>query len=688
MSEPARNRLAESASPYLLQHAANPVAWQPWDDHAIELARAGGRPILLSVGYSACHWCHVMAHESFEDPETAALMNAHFVNVKVDREERPDLDQIYQLAHQVLNQQPGGWPLTAFLDPDTLLPFFSGTYFPRRSRHGLPAFTDVLARIAEVFATRRADLSAQGERLTALFAGLDEAADGPAATAAALWQGAREALGARFDDAAGGFGSAPKFPMPATLDALLRHWSRSRDGDPDRAALDMVMSTLTRMGRGGLFDHLGGGFSRYATDRQWLIPHFEKMLYDNGLLLSVYSHALGVGPDPLFEHVVDETAAWLLREMRHPDGAFQAAVDADSEGEEGRYYVWRRNDVRRLLDDDEYLVIETLYGLDRPAVFEGRWILHRTDAWRAVVERLSLAPQRAAALLASGRAKLLAAREARPRPSIDDKVLAGWNGMAIAGLAAAAVRRGRSDWLDAAGQAADFIREQLVADGRLHAVWRAGRRGHRAFLDDHVHLIDALVTLLGARWRDADAAFARALADDLLEHFEDRDAGGFFFTAHDQETLIHRPKPLQDDATPAGNAVAVRALGRLGHLLGEQRYLDAQNRTIDWGLARIRAQPQAFCAFLAATTAAAHAEHILVRGPANALDPWLAVARAGYHPDRDVFAVPYEHAGIVPAHLPRLVSAEARQRVVAYRCEGTRCSAPIESLAALQVELA
>jgi uncharacterized protein len=689
MSEPLRNRLGDSASPYLLQHAHNPVAWQPWDDAAIAHARDSGRPILLSIGYSACHWCHVMAHESFEDPVTAAAMNAHFVNVKVDREERPDLDQVYQLAHQVLNQRPGGWPLTAFLDPQTLLPFFSGTYFPPRARHGLPAFVDLLARIAEVFATHRDDLEVQGKRLAALFAGLDAAPDAPAAAAGALWQTARKALGERFDGAAGGFGSAPKFPMPATLEALLRHWSRSRrSGDVDRDSLDMVMTTLTRMARGGLFDHLGGGFCRYATDRLWLVPHFEKMLYDNGLLLSLYSDALGIGPDPLFEHVVDETAGWLLRDMQHPEGGFFSATDADSEGEEGRYYVWRRNEVRRLLDDDEYLVIETLYGLDRPANFEGSWILHRSDAWRAVAERLSLPPERAFALLASGRAKLLAARASRTPPAIDDKILAGWNAMAMAGLAAAAVRRGRSDWLQAAGRAADFVRERLVSAGRLHAAWRNGRLGHRAFLDDHAHLIDALVTLLSARWRDSDAEFARRLADDLLEHFEDRDSGGFFFTAHDQETLIHRSKPLQDDATPAGNAVAVRALGRLGQLLGDRRYVDAQNRTIDWGLARIRTQPQAFCGFLAAAVAAeAPGEQILLRGPADQLEPWLALARSGYHPDRAAFAVPYDEANVIPANLPRLVSADLRHRVVAYHCQGTHCSAPIHSLDALRSAL-
>jgi uncharacterized protein len=687
MSETVHNRLASTASPYLLQHADNPVAWQPWDAEALALARRTQRPILLSVGYSACHWCHVMAHESFEDADTAALMNARFVNIKVDREERPDLDRVYQLAHQLMNQQAGGWPLTAFLDPDTLLPFFSGTYFPRSPRHGLPAFVAVLTRIAEVFAERRDELREQGGRMADLFARLEAPPEeAPGLDPAVLRHAARDGLAERYDAAAGGFGQAPKFPMPAALETMLQHWSAARRrGDNDRQALDMVMTTLTRMARGGIFDQLGGGFCRYATDRQWLIPHFEKMLSDNGLLLALYSDALGVGPDPLFEHVVDETAGWLLREMRDPEGAWYAAQDADSEGAEGRYYVWRRAEVQRLLDPDEYLVIETLYGLDRPAHFEGGWILHRTDAWRAVTERLSLEPARAEALLASARAKLLTARNARPRPGTDNKILCGWNALAIRGLARAAVRRGRDDWLTAAQRAADFLRGNLWLDGVLHASWREGRIGHPAFLDDHALLIGALLTLLSARWRDVDVMFARQLADSLLARFEDNDNGGFYFTAHDQETLIHRPKPVQDDAIPAGNATAAAALHGLGALLAEPRYLESASRTIDWALAGATPYPAAHCAAISAAVAIRQpGELILLRGPEAAMAEWQRHAQRGYRPDRAVYAVPYEGVSAMPPQLPRLVSANLRSKVLAYVCEGTQCGPPIDSLAEFQ----
>jgi len=575
---PDANRLDESKSPYLRQHADNPVHWQPWDEQALAAAQERDVPILLSIGYSACHWCHVMAHESFEDATTAGLMNQLFVNIKVDREERPDLDRVYQTAHQILTQQTGGWPLTVFLDPHSRLPFFSGTYFPRTPRYGMPAFTDLLKRVATVWAERRDELAEQGEKVQDIFDSLNAPGNPDAALPeAAILDAARDQLAGAFDSSHGGFGTAPKFPMPSSLERLLRHWARSREtrGGPDREALDMVLQSLTRMARGGIFDHLGGGFCRYSVDAEWLVPHFEKMLYDNGALLALYADAMAISPDNLFEAVVRDTAGWLLREMQHPDGGFHAALDADSEGEEGRFYVWHREQVRRLLDDDEYAVIETLYGIEKPANFEGSWILHRRDAWRAVVERLSLTAEEADRLLASARQKLFDAREQRPRPGRDDKILVAWNGLAIRGLARASTVLDQPSWAEAATRAVDFIRQDMVIDGRLHASWMEGEVGVRAYLEDHAFLLDGLLALLAVRWRDADVRFAVALADALLDHFLDREEGGFFQTAHDAEAMIYRPKPTLDESTPAGNAVAASALGRLGHLLGRQDYLDA-----------------------------------------------------------------------------------------------------------------
>ncbi|MBK80662.1 MAG: thioredoxin domain-containing protein [Gammaproteobacteria bacterium] len=687
------NRLADETSPYLRQHADNPVDWYPWSDEALSLARRRQQPILLSIGYSACHWCHVMAHESFEDPEVAAVMNGHFVNVKVDREERPDLDKVYQLSHQLLTQAPGGWPLTMFLDPDTLVPFFGGTYFPRTARHGLPGFRDLLVRIVDVFESRREELSAQGEKVADVLASLDTgplSGEGEGVADEALLQSARDALAAQYDSADGGFGRSPKFPMPGTLERLLRHWAgTARAGQPDRAALDMVMTTLTRMARGGIHDHLGGGFCRYATDRRWMVPHFEKMLYDNGLLLGLYTDALALGPDPLFELAVTGIVDWLERDMRHPEGAFHAALDADSEGEEGRYYLWRRNEVKRLLTEDEYLVIETLYGLDKPANFEGRWILHRYDAWAGVVSRLSLDTGEAAALWSSAREKMLAARTTREAPALDDKILTSWNALAIHGLAKAAVQLDRPDWLDMARSALDFLRDRLFVDGRLMATWKDGVARHPAYLDDHAFLLQAALTLLGAGWRDEDARLARTLAEALLARFEDTEAGGFFFTAHDHETLICRPKPTMDDAVPPGNAVAARALSDLGHLLGDARYLEAANRTIDWARKAMEAHPAGHCSMLTALEEVTRPpELIVIRGPAGSFAPWLAAARDGYRPRRRVYAIPAAaDPRLVPPYLPRLVSADSAGKTTAYRCEGFSCSLPIGAPEALAAEL-
>ncbi len=682
------NRLSEETSPYLLQHADNPVEWHPWDEKALALARERQQPILLSIGYSACHWCHVMAHESFEDDATAAVMNAHFVNIKVDREERPDLDKVYQLAHQLLTQNTGGWPLTMFLDPDTLLPFFGGTYFPGSPRYGLPGFTDLLLRIHSVFAEKREELSQQGEKVGSVLARLQSIPQGSALEDDALLGKARDDLAAQYDAQHGGFGREPKFPMPTTLEKLLRHWAyTNRAGERDRDSLDMVMRSLTAMARGGIFDHIGGGFCRYSVDRQWQVPHFEKMLYDNAQLLSLYADALSIGPDPLFQATARETATWLLREMRHPQGGFHAALDADSEGEEGRFYVWRREQVRKLLAEDEYLLVETLYGLDKPANFENKWNLRRTDSWRSVVERLSFADDEAVALLASARRKLFEARAQRVRPGLDDKVLTAWNGLAIAGLARAGAVLNEPAWIDAATAAADFLHDNVWIDGQLYATWKAGIARHPAYLDDYAFLLHGLIKLLQARWSDRHARFAAALADAALAAFEDAQAGGFYFTAHNHESLIHRPKPSNDDALPPGNGVMARALDALGHLMGESRYLEAADRTLRWARSLMEQAPAAHCTLLSALEEQRYAPQVVViRGPADEIGEWQAAATGGFAPWRQVYAIAYG-ANALPTYLPRLVSAEEQSRAAAYVCSGLSCSLPIHDLESLKAAL-
>ena len=677
------NRLGSETSPYLKQHADNPVEWQPWDDQALTEAQNLGKPILLSIGYSACHWCHVMAHESFEDPAIAEVMNANFVNIKVDREERPDLDKVYQLAHQLLTQQTGGWPLTAFLDPDTLVPFFAGTYFPKSPRYQLPGFADLLRRIRETFDAKRDELTEQGERITEVLTQLNERqADGDVGPSADdLIRSAHTMLETQYDAAEGGFGSAPKFPMPGTISRELSHWAFSPTDHERRVSLDRSMSTLTKMARGGIYDHLGGGFFRYATDRKWMIPHFEKMLYDNGQLLRLYSNALAIGPDDLFENAVVETADWLLREMCHPEGGFYAALDADSEGEEGRFYLWRRDLVKRLLDPTEYLVVETLYGLDKPANFEGRWNLHRNDAWRSVVMRLSMSREDADAALGSAKAKLLAERTRRIRPGLDDKVLTGWNGLAIAGLATAGVQLGRQDWIEAASRCADFLRANVWTGTRLMATWTEGQARYPGYLDDYANLLTGLLALLAADWREQDADFALQLADRVLSDFQDDERGGFYFTGHDHESLIYRPKPTMDDAQPPGNGTIAETFIRLGHLFGESRYLDAAHRTLDWASEQMARYPAGHCALISALELdRAGPEQIILRGPADELGQWLQVARSGFRPARSTFAIPWEETRTLPSYLPRLVSAETKSKVVAYRCEGMACSLPVDSL--------
>jgi len=419
------NRLAGETSPYLLQHAQNPVDWYPWGPEALERARAEDKPVLLSIGYSACHWCHVMAHESFEDDETAALMNESFVNVKVDREERPDLDRIYQAAHQMLTQRGGGWPLTMFLSPRDQRPFFGGTYFPPEPKYGMPAFREVLERVAAWYPGHVADVDRQGAALVKVLGELvrPAAGDTGAITRAPL-EAARASLQRDFDGKFGGFGSAPKFPHPMNIEFLLRAWRATADSEePDLQSLYMATLTLTRMAEGGIYDQLGGGFSRYSVDPYWMIPHFEKMLYDNGQLLTVAAQASVATGEPLFRRVAGETADWMRRDMEHATGGFYSTLDADSEGHEGRFYVWTPDQARKLLDPVEYQVFSRCFGLDRDANFEGAWHLHTFESLARVAGEVQLDEQRAASVLDSARAKLLAARNRRVWPGRDEKIL-------------------------------------------------------------------------------------------------------------------------------------------------------------------------------------------------------------------------------------------------------------------------
>jgi len=566
------NRLAAETSPYLLQHADNPVDWQSWNEAALAQARAESKPILLSIGYSACHWCHVMAHESFEDEPTAAVMNRLFVNIKVDREERPDLDQIYQTAHQMLTGRTGGWPLTLFLTPEGT-PFYGGTYFPKESRYGLPGFVELCERIGEIWRTRRQDIDKQNRELLAV---MNRRQPGQAIELDSQpIDHLRSILLGSFDRQQGGFGGAPKFPHPTDL-AFLLH----RPDDPE--AREAALFTLRCMAQGGIHDQLGGGFCRYSVDECWEIPHFEKMLYDNGPLLGLYADAFALTGDAYFKEVAEGIVGWLQREMTSPEGAFYSSLDADSEHEEGKFYVWERAQVAMLLTPQESALAGRHWGLEQPPNFEGRHWHLKVAAPVAEGE---------AALLESARAKLFAAREQRVRPGCDDKILTSWNALMIEGLAHAAHIFGRADWLAAARRALDFLRSRHWQDGRLLATSRHGKVHLPAYLDDHAFLLAALLELMRGDQRSEEVDFARQLADALLTHFEDKQNGGFFFTAHDHESLIQRPKTAHDNALPSGNGVAARVLPQIGNLLGEARYLGAARRTLQAFGTQLSQQP-------------------------------------------------------------------------------------------------
>src|SRR5687768_17000051 len=649
-AQPAhKNRLANETSPYLRQHAGNPVEWYPWGPEALLRAREENKPILLSIGYSACNWCHVMAHESFEDAAVAAVMNRLFVNVKVDREERPDLDQIYQTAHQMLAQRAGGWPLTMFLSPDGT-PFFGGTYFPKH------VFPDLCERVASLWREKRTEIAAQNDEVLKAFARTLPRTEIAVGLDAAPVQALLDVLRANFDARYGGFGAAPKFPHPTDLELCLR-----------KGASEIALTTLKRMCEGGIYDQLGGGFCRYSTDAQWMIPHFEKMLYDYGPLLGLIADAWLVSADALYQRCAAETVAWMMREMQSPEGGYYSSLDADSEGEEGKFYVWDRDEVQRLLTPEEYAATAAHFGLDQPPNFENRhWHLYVAQPGTAAVH------------------KLFAAREKRIRPGRDEKILVSWNALAIRAMARAGRAFERSDWTASARRALAFLRATLWRDGRLLATYKDGKAHLNAYLDDYALLIAALLELMQEEFSNADLQWATALADVLLEQFEDQADGGFFFTARDHESLILKPKPGQDHATPSGNAVAAWALTRLAALTGEERYARAARRTLELFDAAMREFPGGFATMaIALDDHVAQPKTLVLRGQPDALHAWRRELAREFLPDTAVLAIPDGLQG-----LPALLDKPRRaQPVNAWLCRGVTCLEPISDLVHLKKAL-
>ena len=667
------NRLSQETSPYLLQHKDNPVDWRPWGPEALGEAAAGDKPIMLSVGYSACHWCHVMERESFEDDETARLINESFVPIKVDREERPDVDDLYMEAVQGMTGQ-GGWPLTVFLDSEAV-PFYGGTYFPPEPRHGLPSFRQVLEATSGAYRTQREELREASAKIRESLTRTGQVAPSDEPLDASVLARAISGLQTNFDRTNGGFGGAPKFPPSSTLEFLL-----------DRGETQPVTVTLDKMMHGGIYDQLGGGFARYAVDANWAVPHFEKMLYDNALLARAYLHAWQVMGEERWMRVCTETLDWALREMSGPEGGFYSALDADSEGEEGRFYVWDEEEMRETLGEaglaaDAIERVLGYWGVSATGNFEGRNILHVTLG----------ASARQPAELPDARTALYARRDRRVRPGLDDKRLLSWNALMIAALADAGAALGRQDYIDAASACARFVWESMRdSDGRLLRTWKGGEAHLNAYLEDHAYLVEALLRLyeatLEVRWFDA----ARETADAMIARFADDELGGFFTTSNDHEELIARRKDVGDHPIPSGNSSAAYGLLRLAALTGESAYEERALGTMRLFAPAAVQHPEAFGHLLQAIDFhLSPIREVALVGPANGagsatgLDELARVVRSAHRPH--VVLAGGEEGTERPELLRERTSVEGQP--AAYVCERFACRAPVTEPAELEAAL-
>jgi uncharacterized protein YyaL (SSP411 family) len=580
------NRLIDETSPYLLQHAHNPVEWYAWGDEAFDKARAEDKPVLVSIGYSACHWCHVMEHESFEDEATARVMNENFVNIKVDMEERPDVDQIYMAFVQMTTGR-GGWPMTVFITPDKL-PFFGGTYFPPEPRYGMPSFQQILLSVSDAWTHRREEIL---NSTTDILGELRRLGIGDAAGSSItpeISDAAFQSFDRSFDSTNGGFGGAPKFPPSMSKEFLLRYYKRTGN----KRALEMVRKTAEEMAKGGIYDQLGGGFHRYSVDAVWLVPHFEKMLYDNSQLIRIYLHLYQVTKDDFFRRIAEETLEYVRREMLDPAGGFYSTQDADSEGEEGKFFVWTPREVEQILGEADARVFNFYYDVTDDGNFEGKNILsvHYTHEAAARALKIDLADFNIA--LERGRKKLFEGRDQRIKPHRDEKVLTAWNGLMLAAFAEAAAVLGNDEYLDIARRNADFILESLSADGRLLRTWKEGRAKLNAYIEDYANFADGLLELFQVSGEIRYFSEAKRLADLMITEFWDEDAGGFYFTSGDHEELIVRNKDFFDNATPSGNSVAADVFLKLAKLSGDEKYERFALAVLRLAAAQIKRYPQ------------------------------------------------------------------------------------------------
>ncbi len=679
MNKP-KNFLTDQTSPYLLQHADNPVQWYPWGELALTRAKDENKPILLSIGYSACHWCHVMAHESFEDDATAAIMNELFINIKIDREERPDIDKIYQTAQYLLTQRTGGWPLTMFLTPEDQLPFFGGTYFPNEARHGLPAFKDLLRHISDFYQNRRDEITTQNASMQNALQQIYAPTFSEFNLSEQILDDCTQQLVQTFDAQYGGFGNAPKFPHTSNLERLLRYYSNSKRSQSDNPrALHVALFSLEKMAAGGIYDHIGGGFSRYSVDQFWMIPHFEKMLYDNGPLLALYAQAFTLTYSEQFKQTCEGIASWLMREMQSPEGGYYSTLDADSEGEEGKFYVWTKEEIENTLSKEEFEVLTPIYGIDREPNFEGKYHFHMFVNPNELSHSESINSEQIISLLHSAKQKLFALREQRIRPGRDEKILTSWNALMIRGMCIAGRVLHQPEYIRSAEQALQFIYSTLWKNGRLLATYKDGKAHLDAYLDDYAFLLDAILELLQAKWNTKYLTWAQELAEVLLYQFEDCEHGGFYFTANDHEKLIQRPKTLTDDSTPSGNGIAALALARLGYLLGETKYIDAADRVLEFATQAISQSPYGHTSLLNVYEEKLNMPQIVIlRGSIEALQDWQKLSTQRFAPQRLVFAISQDITDLPPALAEKKFTASTSNAVTAYICQGMQCGLPIE----------
>ncbi len=665
------NIFKNETSLYLQQHADNPVDWHPWSEQAFALAEQTNKAILLSIGYSSCHWCHVMAQESFEDKETAELINEHFIAIKVDREERPDIDNIYQNTHQLLNMQAGGWPLTVFLCPETKSPFFSGTYFPKEERFNRPAFKTVLIELAEFYLQNRDKIRASATTIQQQLSNLNKQ---PRVDSIPnhidLQKQAIHNLLAQFDSQHGGFSGAPKFPMP---NLLLNFFNLSIN---DLNAEKALLFTLIKMQQGGILDQLGGGFFRYSTDNAWQIPHFEKMLYDNAQLLSVYALAFQKFKKNEFKHLVTRIIGWLKNKMLSDNGSFFASIDADTNHMEGETYVWNIDEIKNILTADEFTIFTKIYGLDNPANFEGKWHLcQQTSQPLSETEQITID---------NAQNKLLQKREARKQPTTDLKIICSWNALTAKSLLQAGYWMQKPHDINLGQTCLDFIHTNLWKNNQLFAIFQSGKEKHPAYLDDYAFLLDALLHSLAASWRDQDFIFLQKIADKLISDFYDHEHAGFFFTAHHHESLIARTKPLQDGVTPSGNGVATLALLRTGHLTGNTTYIDAASETLKYSFESIQKNPEYYFHLTQALKELQKPPlQALITGSNEQLIVWKKQSVAQQQSNQFLFFIPTNSQ-----HYPNYLSIDTNsQHVLAYVCQGTHCEQPTSNINSLLEKL-